>query len=306
MLQLLDDTLSHGHVVVWSAFDGSDADSFIGLGDGHRQPTHPGKVPLLNEIDVFCSLCTLLLLLVGSPLPMTHLEAERLQTVAASYAVILMVCFTCGAALLTFAVAASFALGFLGVGELDPNCLLNFRHGVNPEELRMKAQLVAAELSQLGNLALLEEIKAMNPYDLSRIDRSMNFLARELFPTLALIDSIATTGISSRPYQRTSTTSMLPALEPLQSLQPVPEEGPNFFSQDQHVEGPAASMILSAATSARALIRAFSHSTRSRSSNSKSLEDAVPSVRSHGDEEPEEGELEHQMAGPCEVVSTDL
>lgn len=134
----------------------------------------------------------------------------------------------------------------------------------------------------------------MNPYDLSRIDRSMNFLARELFPTLALIDSIATTGISSRPYQRTSTTSMLPALEPLQPLQPVPEEGP------------AASMILSAATSARALIRAFSHSTRSRSSNSKSLEDAVPSVRSHGDEEPEEGELEHQMAGPCEVVSTDL
>ena len=36
-----------------------------------------------------------------------------------------MVCFTCGAALLTFAVAASFALGFLGVGELDPNCLLH-------------------------------------------------------------------------------------------------------------------------------------------------------------------------------------
>ena len=51
-----------------------------------RASIRPWKVPLLNEIDVFCSLCILLLLLVGAQLPIGT-EAERLRSVAESYTV---------------------------------------------------------------------------------------------------------------------------------------------------------------------------------------------------------------------------
>lgn len=46
----------------------------------------PWKVPLLNEIDISCSLFILLLLLAGSPLPTTDAEVAKLHAFAASFA----------------------------------------------------------------------------------------------------------------------------------------------------------------------------------------------------------------------------
>lgn len=46
----------------------------------------PWKVPLLNEIDISCSLFILLLLLAGSPLPTTDAEVLKLHAFAASFA----------------------------------------------------------------------------------------------------------------------------------------------------------------------------------------------------------------------------
>lgn len=67
----------------------------------------PWKVPLLNEIDIVCSLCILLLLLAGSPLSMADADTTELRAFARSFAAILMVCFSCCILSLILALSAS-------------------------------------------------------------------------------------------------------------------------------------------------------------------------------------------------------
>jgi len=167
----------------------------------------PWKVPLLNEIDISCSLFILLLLLAGSPLPTTDAEVAKLHAFAASFAAILMVCFACGILSLILALSASLALQVLGRG--DGNLLLNFEIRTR-EKIADRLQPIAAELCHMEGGELLKEIQDMNPYDLHRLDVSFSFLSRELFPQFA---GEATAGISSKAFRTNIANASTPGPE---------------------------------------------------------------------------------------------
>eukprot|EP00435_Cladocopium_sp_Y103_P006713 s622_g2.t1 len=178
--------------------------------------TRPWKVPLLNEIDIACSLFILLLLLAGSPLPMTDAEVTKLRAFATFFAAILMVCFTCGVLSLILALAAALALQVLAGG--DGSLFLNFelKSRVTFAE---RVPVVAEELSRIGSSELLKEIQDMNPYDLHRLDVSFSFLSRELFPQLA---GGARTGVSSKALRASIAKASTPGFEEASVAGPPP------------------------------------------------------------------------------------